>query len=192
MRFPNISKTTGWCIIPFILLVFAILFRNRYIWMYGFEPTWNTATQIALAGAFLTQVAYIPSGSQAALTFGGKKISCVWEDGISPLPNFFHITIKSFSFSVLWGLLPLRQDNYEYEHLDHHINMDNRRVTRSYQANVTAGQMVWISFFKWVFIGWMELPVHLRVSAFGFRIMLAGIFSSLFTSGIPVHLLNRL
>lgn len=185
MRFLNISKGTGWLIVPFIVAIFVLLFRNRFIRYYGVEPPWNWSTQMALVGAFLTQVAYIQAGTTASLTFFGKKLRTKWEDGISPLPNFFHISLKWFTFSVLWGLLPFRQSRYELENFDRNMNVDNRRTARVIQANVTPMQMAVIQLLNWIFVGWMDLPVHLRISAFGFRIMLAGVICTLANAGVP-------
>ena len=180
MGFPNIDKMMGWLIIPFTVSFMVAMFCWFYVSKFDMMPLWNMATKTALVGAFMTQLAIIPAGWSAALTFFGKKREVVWEDGLSPMPNIAHLTTSTFHFSILYGLILIKDNELstDQEH-DQHRNIDDRRASFGYRASVTPTQMTTLQLLTWFLTGWRSGSPHLWLSNFGFRVMLVCAFISL-------------
>jgi len=178
LGFPNISKLEGWFWSTAIVFLISNIFIYYYKDYFGVAPVWDRGTQMALIGAIMTQIAIIPTGHTASLTFFGQKQEIIWGDGISPLPNFFHITLGLFHFSVLWGLLLWKEHLHEHAYKDNYIRGDVQKATFGYRSQVSPIHMSLIQLLTWFFTGWREGLPHLWVSNLGFRIMLIGIVIS--------------
>lgn len=190
--FPDITKGEGWLFVLYILMIFWIMFQHYHIVYFGTHAPWNTATIITLLGALMTQIAIIPSGHSAKLTFFGKAKKTTWEDGISPLPNAFHISTKMFHFSVLWGLLLIRNTRYYSGEENWGSSQPDQVVKSGYLAIVSPQQMTFIQLIAWLALGWRQGLPHLWLSNFGFRVLIFGLVISFGGEGASNLYLNQI
>ena len=184
MGFPNISKATGWLLILLIVGFFVVSFCFVYYGYFGTLPQWNNITLIALLSACCTQIAIIPAGHSATLTFLGMTTKTKWKNGIVPLPNLFHVTAGMFHFSLLWGLLIIKNDEHYSDHYDSFIHQDNRGPNFGYVTKTTPFGMGVAQLLTWFFFGWQSGSPHLWVSKFGYRVMIVTVMLTFANGGV--------
>lgn len=180
MSILDISKVSG----AIISVTFISIYYNWWLpfvhrLYFGFNPEYGIGTELIFYGIILTQTLIPRPGQRVRLVFMGFVLECEWA-GPGLLPNIGHFTIFVFGFPLLWGIVAIKNDTYEYpDERGVHIDVSDHRT----KYNVNSSLPYWAAMssriigiiLELLFVRWTRAPREYKLAAFGYALYVAGI-----------------